>query len=366
MKNAGDGRVRTVFVKVFGFGDAERHALNTLFRLSQYGPIAYMLWSDEAPVKAEALLMDGESWEAGVELARPSFEPLPLIWVGNYAPQQAIAVFQRPLRWPEVIDAMDQLFGPSTPVSSSPLLQPGFEGEGRADLDFDLDAVSPSAAADAAPASASGDLDFDLDLDTPPTAGAAPAIVQASGLDLDLDFFQTDAVSGANGVTDAQGSDATAPMPLENGEREGDVVVAGYDSTAPAALEDGHAAASLLRVLLIDPDRDARLYLRAKLAAARLYDVDEAATGADALALLTHGAYKLVLLDLEQADMGIWKLLRHLRQSGRVSQTILTGARFSPLDRLRAWFGDVSMTMVKPLHPARLMRELEKVRRRGP
>ncbi|RYG07811.1 MAG: response regulator, partial [Burkholderiales bacterium] len=110
MKKTGDGQARTVFVKVFGFGDAERHALNTVFRLSQEGPVAYQLWSADAPGPAEVLLMDGESWETGVELASPLFELLPLIWVGDYPPAQAVQVFSRPLRWPEVIDAMDRLF----------------------------------------------------------------------------------------------------------------------------------------------------------------------------------------------------------------------------------------------------------------
>ncbi|RYF37440.1 MAG: response regulator [Comamonadaceae bacterium] len=136
------------------------------------------------------------------------------------------------------------------------------------------------------------------------------------------------------------------------------------DATQPASFDSTSPAARTTRVLLIDPDRNARLYLRAKLASAQFFEVDEAATGAEALGLVKQCSYRLAVLDLEQADTGSWKLLRQLRESGKVSQILMTGTRFSPLDRVRAWFADVSATLVKPLHPAKFMRELEKIRRR--
>ena len=37
--------MQRVFVKVLGFSDVERHALNTLFRLSEDRETGYALWS---------------------------------------------------------------------------------------------------------------------------------------------------------------------------------------------------------------------------------------------------------------------------------------------------------------------------------
>ena len=51
----------TVFVKVVGFRDVERHALNTVFRLSMERPTCYALWTPEAPVMPHITLLDVES-----------------------------------------------------------------------------------------------------------------------------------------------------------------------------------------------------------------------------------------------------------------------------------------------------------------
>ena len=51
---------RMVFVKVVGFRDVERHALNTLFRLSAERPTCYALWMPDAPVMPHIALIDVE------------------------------------------------------------------------------------------------------------------------------------------------------------------------------------------------------------------------------------------------------------------------------------------------------------------
>ena len=58
----------SVYVKVVGFNDVERHALNTLFRLSQGQSATYLLWTPELPVPPHVALIDVESYEAGMEL----------------------------------------------------------------------------------------------------------------------------------------------------------------------------------------------------------------------------------------------------------------------------------------------------------
>lgn len=292
MQNTGGTAVKRIFVKVFGFSDVERHALNTVFRLSESRSQAYALWNPEAPDKAQVLLLDGDSWEAALELANPSNDKLKLCWVGDKPPGKVWQVFARPLRWSAVIEAMDKVYAPGLAAASAPAL-----------------------------ASASS-VDIDFDLDAPPAA--------SSSLDLDLDL----GFSGGSGDAD------TAPTPLE---------------APPSPPPDSDN-----RVLVIDPDRDARLYLRAKMASVGLMQVDEATTGAEALHLLRFHVYRLVVLDLELADVNSWKLVRQLNESTPpVRHVILTGASLSKLDAVRGWFSNARGSLAKPLDPVRLRRLLK-------
>ena len=57
-----------MFVNVVGFSAVERHALNTLFRLSEgrgAGLPAYGLWAAGAPAPVKMALLDGTSEAAG-------------------------------------------------------------------------------------------------------------------------------------------------------------------------------------------------------------------------------------------------------------------------------------------------------------
>lgn len=101
----------TVFVKVVGFRDVERHALNTLFRVAAEQSTCYALWTPESPVMPHIALIDVESYEAGMALASPGLNPnLKLICIGNGAPERAWRVFARPINWSAILHAMDQLF----------------------------------------------------------------------------------------------------------------------------------------------------------------------------------------------------------------------------------------------------------------
>ncbi len=101
----------TVFVKVVGFRDVERHALNTLFRVAAEQPTCYALWTPESPVMPHIALIDVESYEASMALASPGLNRnLKLICVGNGAPERAWRVFQRPINWSAILRSMDLLF----------------------------------------------------------------------------------------------------------------------------------------------------------------------------------------------------------------------------------------------------------------
>jgi hypothetical protein len=206
MTNTGGEAVKRVFVKVFGFDDVERHALNTVFRLSETRPTAYALWTAAAPDEADLALVDGDSWEAAIELANPAHDDLKLVWIGDNAPHRASLVVKRPLQWAAVIEGLDVLLAADSAQAG---------GKATA-AELDLDLLSESTAL----------LDLDLDFDS-----EAP----------------------------------TAPSPLEG------------PATEPPEQP---------QVLVVDADRDARRYLRARLAMAGMLLVDEATTGTEALKLM--------------------------------------------------------------------------------
>ena len=51
--------------------------------------------------------------EAQAELRLAADKSLELIWVGSVAPPSSWRVFERPISWHEVIEAMDELFAPA-------------------------------------------------------------------------------------------------------------------------------------------------------------------------------------------------------------------------------------------------------------
>jgi CheY-like chemotaxis protein len=70
-------------------------------------------------------------------------------------------------------------------------------------------------------------------------------------------------------------------------------------------------------VLLVDDERALRTVLRTRLKLAG-YEVTEAETGEDALALLEHEKPDVVLLDLRLPGIDGWEVLEQLRSSDRL------------------------------------------------
>ena len=144
-----------IFVKFYGFSDAERHALDTVFRLSETHDVVYSAWTPQAAGAAaepDILLIDGDSWEAVLELAKPAHDALRLIWVGEGAPLHAWRVFAAPVRWSAVLEALDAEFAPLTSQALSADLEQSHA--------HDLDVVLDEADDDTQPAALEGDTEM--------------------------------------------------------------------------------------------------------------------------------------------------------------------------------------------------------------
>lgn len=101
----------TVWVKVVGFSDAERHSLNTIFRVSRPDGPNYVLWTPEDAASPNVAVIDVDSYEAGLDLVSPGFNPhLKMIAVGDSAPLGAWRAVQRPVDWAGMVQMLDELF----------------------------------------------------------------------------------------------------------------------------------------------------------------------------------------------------------------------------------------------------------------
>ncbi|MBA3592866.1 MAG: response regulator [Polaromonas sp.] len=224
--------------------------------------MAYSPWTPTSREPPVVMLVDGDSWEAVLELANPANDGIRLVWVGHGAPADAWRVFAAPVRWSAVIEALDAEF--------------------------------------------------------------APVRTKALSLDLELEHTQ-----------------------------DMDVQLDAEEDTAPMALEG--APASTRRVLVVDAGRDARLYLRAKLASASLHDVDEAASGADALALLQSHTYHLVIVDLGLTDMNSWQVVKAVdRTRPVIPHMFVTDAESAWWRGVQARYSGAQVYLPKPLDPEKL------------
>lgn len=100
-----------VLVQVLGFTDVERHAFNTLFRLSSRQIPSYQLWTPESASQPHVAIVDMDSYEAALALESPHFNPnLKVIAVGAQAPAKSWRFIPRPLDWVGLMHELDALF----------------------------------------------------------------------------------------------------------------------------------------------------------------------------------------------------------------------------------------------------------------
>jgi CheY-like chemotaxis protein len=136
--------------------------------------------------------------------------------------------------------------------------------------------------------------------------------------------------------------------------------------TVPSVLQWLAPEPELMQALVIDPDRESRFYLRAKLALADFLLTDDAATAGEALYLLKTRRYQLVIMDLDLPDIEGWQLAAKVGAAGGrpalADSMILTRHKLSWLDELRARRVGAIHCLRKPLHPVELGQMLRTLR----
>jgi CheY-like chemotaxis protein len=119
------------------------------------------------------------------------------------------------------------------------------------------------------------------------------------------------------------------------------------------------------RVLVVDDDLMARLYLRARLELRGGVDVYEATSGEEALMLAQHSPFDCVLLDVDMGDgKSGYEVCREVRRmsafhDGTKTRVFMITSRTGLVDRMRATLAGADAFLSKPPHPGQLADLLE-------
>jgi CheY-like chemotaxis protein len=133
------------------------------------------------------------------------------------------------------------------------------------------------------------------------------------------------------------------------------------DASRPfGAVPDSELPTLRKRLLVVDDDVTARLYLRAKLAVLKDTDIDEADNGNTALAMVRRHDYAGVLLDVNlPGQMNGYEICRAIKRMPQMpgaprAKVVLITSRDGMIDRVRGTLCGADAYITKPPHPARL------------
>lgn len=170
--------------------------------------------------------------------------------------------------------------------------------------------------------------------------------------------FDSTQPAGLEAATDT-GFEATRPLDWEQ-----QALTPEYDEVI-AAMATGEVVAepdysNRKRVLVVDDDLSARLYLRAKLALLDGIDVYEAASGDEAVQISQFTPFDGVLLDVNMAGnidgYAVCRTIRHhsRKLGAKPPKIYIVTSRSGVLDRMRATLAGADAFMSKPPHPSQL------------
>ncbi len=152
--------------------------------------------------------------------------------------------------------------------------------------------------------------------------------------------------------------DTTQPLDWEQ-----QALVPDYDqviaamATGEVVVEPDHTGRR--RVLVVDDDVTARMYLRAKLCLMDHVDVYEAASGDEAVQISQFTPFDGVLLDVNMTGQDGYAVCRAIKRNSRSlgskpPKIYIVTSRSGVVERLRATLAGADAFMSKPPHPAHL------------
>jgi CheY-like chemotaxis protein len=172
-------------------------------------------------------------------------------------------------------------------------------------------------------------------------------------------------------VTQPAGPDGMRPKGFEETQPlnwEQDVLIPDYNEVI-AAMAMGEAwggedYTNRKRVLVVDDDTAARLYLRARLSLIDGVDVYEASSGDEAVAITLSTPFDGVLLDVNMMGLDGYEVCRSIKRHSRTKgqkppKIFIVTSRTGMVDRMRASFAGADAFLSKPPHPGQLSVLLE-------
>jgi two-component system chemotaxis response regulator CheY len=111
------------------------------------------------------------------------------------------------------------------------------------------------------------------------------------------------------------------------------------------------------RILIVEDSAAMRAYVRATLEAEGEREVVEATSGLDALRLLPHGPYNLVVTDINMPDLSGLELVAFIRRSQhKATPIVIISTEGRETDRERAIALGADAYVTKPFAPEELLR----------
>jgi CheY-like chemotaxis protein len=246
-------------IRVIGLTDTERHAFNSVVRLSQGRNPSYTIWQP-GDGRPDVLLLDGHHADSAKVAQSNREQPDHMIWLGSDPPDFVHYSLQRPLQWMAVLGQMDTVI-----ARHAPTMPPS---------DF-----VRSQAADEAESSFQPTLPQNLA--TEATDSRSPIALS------DFNVSGTGSSGRSAPILYLQGDDSLARSPDKR-----------------------------KRLLVVDANTQFRLYLKAVLSVGNELLVEETADLQEALTMVHDLAYDSVLIDMGFAADGAFSLCKSIVSSG--------------------------------------------------
>ena len=120
----------------------------------------------------------------------------------------------------------------------------------------------------------------------------------------------------------------------------------------------------MVRILVVDDDKNTRLYLQALLAGVG-YDVEVAENGAHALEVMDREHVDLVLLDVMMPEMNGYEFTRTLRENDNNLPILMVSAKQLPADKHQGFAVGTDDYITKPIDEEEMLFRIKALLRRA-